>query len=580
MRRDATTAFARTLVDEWARAGVTDAALAPGSRSTPLALALARDERCRVHVHIDERSAGGFALGLARASGRPPILLCTSGTAAALLHAAVLEAHHGRVPLIVCTADRPPELHDVGAGQTVQQQGLYGDAVRWAHDPGPPEDRPGVGAEWRHVGARSVAEAAGPPAGPVHLNLPFREPLVPTGAPLVDAPGRPGDAPWVRTHVPARPPDAAAIAGLVRAVRTRPRGIVVAGWGAGVSPSTAVRFAALTGWPLLADPLSGLRTGPDAVSTYEAILRVPAFAAGHLPEIVLRLGAPPTGTSLAGWLDAEVPTLLVDPDDGWLEPGRTASMRLVCDPEALLAITIDAIGDHHGADHGWRSAWRTAERRARSVIDAGCDAETEPFEGRIARDVVACLPDGATLVVASSMPVRDVESFAAPRANVRFLANRGTNGIDGFVSTVLGVAAASPDAPVVALLGDLCLLHDVNGLVGAVRRGVDAVLVVIDNDGGGIFSFLPQASPDAVALDDFEMLFGTPHGVDLTRVAAIHDVPCAVVGCADDLAPTVAAAIDAGGVRMVLVRTDRATNVAKHRALWGAVAEALGSPGA
>ncbi len=222
MTRDATTSFARTLVDEWARAGVTDAVLAPGSRSAPLALALAADDRITVHVHVDERAAGGFALGLARGSRRPAILVCTSGTAAALYHSAVLEAHHGGVPLVVCTADRPPELHDVGAGQTIEQRALYGDALRWSADPGPPDDRPGVGAVWRGIAARAVDAATGPPAGPVHLNLAFREPLVPTGEPLVDAPGRADGGPWTTTRRPRIAPDAATVEALAAFVRHHP----------------------------------------------------------------------------------------------------------------------------------------------------------------------------------------------------------------------------------------------------------------------------------------------------------------------------------------------------------------------
>jgi 2-succinyl-5-enolpyruvyl-6-hydroxy-3-cyclohexene-1-carboxylate synthase len=575
MRRDATTAFARALVDEWARAGITDAVVAPGSRSTPLVLALARDARWRVHVHIDERSAAGFALGLGRASGRPPVLVCTSGTAAALLHGAVLEAHHGRVPLVVCTADRPPELRDVGAGQTIDQRGLYGNALRWAHDPGPPDDAPDAGARWRHVAARAADAATGPPAGPVHLNLPFREPLVPTGAPLVDAPGRPGGARWVSTRRARSLPDVGVIDELVRFVRSHPRGVLVAGWAPGATPTAVQRLASAARWPLLADPLSGLRTGPDAVSTYEALLRAPGFAEAHRPDAVVRLGAPPTSKVVGAWLRCDAPTLLIDPDDAWLDPSREAWTRVVCDAQILVEAVAQRLEDEPAPTSGWCDEWRDAERRARQTLDDHCDANDELFEGRVARDVVACVPDGGTLVVASSMPVRDVEGFAAPRSGVDFVANRGVNGIDGFVSTVLGVAAERRGTPVVALLGDLCFLHDANGLVGVSRRGLDAVLVVVDNDGGGIFSFLPQARTGDVTAPDFENLFGTPHGVDIAALSALHDVPCARVGCASELVGAIGSAIDAGGVRVVLVPTDRASNVARHDAAWAAVSAAL-----
>ena len=567
--RDATTAFARALVDEWARAGVTHACVAPGSRSAPLALALAGEPRLRLEVFHDERSAAFFALGVGKASGRPAVLLCTSGTAAANFHPAVLEAHHARVPMIVCTADRPPELRDTGAGQTVDQVDLYRRAVRWFHEPGAPEDRPGAGEHWRATAARSVAAAGGPPAGPVHLNLAFREPLVPTGAPLVDAPGRPDGRPWTVSRPGVRAPGAATVAELVALVRATPRGLVVAGWGSEVDAATVAGFAAAAGWPVLADPLSLVRAGPHAVSAYEALLRAPGFADAHRPDVVLRVGAPPTSKVLTNWLDARSEQVVIDPDDAWFDPRRGAATRLAVDAELLLAAVTDAL-DGGPASGPWLEGWLTAEATARAALDELLDGWVEPFEGRVARDVAACLSEGSALVVASSMPVRDIEAFARPGTGVRFLANRGVNGIDGFVSTVLGVAAAQ-DAPTVGLLGDLCLLHDANGLVGASRRGLDATFVVLDNDGGGIFSFLPQADLP----EHFETLFGTPHGLDLAALVAAHGVPVTRVEKAADVVPAVRAATAAGGVQVVVVPTDRAANVIRHRDAWAAVAAAL-----
>ncbi len=570
MTRDATTAFARALVDEWARAGVRDACLAPGSRSTPLALALADEARIRLNVHVDERSAAFFALGAAKASGVPTVVLCTSGTAAANFHPAVLEAHHSRTPLIVCTADRPAELRDTGAGQTIDQVRLYGDAARWFCDPGVPDDRPGAGTVWRSIAARAATEASGPPAGPVHLNLPFREPLVPTGAELVPAPGRADGRPWTTTTRAARSLDRATVDRLARAVRENTRGLIVAGWGTGASPAAVERLAATAGWPVLADPLSGLRRGPHAVSTYEALVRVPGFADRHRPDLVLRLGAMPTSKLLTNWLTADVPQLLVDADRAWLDPGRGATERLAVDEDPMLAALSDALEPDARSGSPWLETWHAAERMARSALDDLLDGWETLFEGRIARDVVDTAPDGATLLVASSMPARDVEAFARPREGVRFLANRGVSGIDGFVSTALGVAAASP-GPSVALLGDLCLLHDANGLLGVTRRDLDVTLVVLDNDGGGIFSFLPQAELP----EHFELLFGTPHGVDLAALAAVHGVSADRVEKAGDLPAALEAAVAAGGVHLVIVPTDRSDNVARHRDAWAVVADAL-----
>ena len=571
MTRDANTGFACAVVDEWARNGVAHACVAPGSRSTPLALALAADERVAVHVFLDERSAAFAALGIGRVTGHPAVVLCTSGTAAANFHPAVLEARHGRVPMVVGTADRPAELRDVGAAQTMDQTRLYGNAVRWFVDLGAPEDVVGAGDWWRATAARTVAVAVGPPAGPVHWNLPFREPLVPTGEPLVDAPGRNGGAPWTVSEPPTRVADRDVSARVAALVRRHARGVIVAGWGVDADPDLVDRVAELCAWPVLADPVSGLRRGAFAVSAYDPLLRVPGFADGHRPDMVLRLGATTTGRG-AHELLRGVPAVVVDPDGGWLDPGREAVERVAGDADGFLrALAVTLAGGRE--DRAWLDDWLDVEARARVVIDDFLDAEAAPFEGRVARDVVDAVPDGGTLVVASSMPVRDVESFARPRDGIRYIANRGVNGIDGFVSTVVGVALAS-DEPVVALLGDLCFLHDGNGLLGVAPRDIDATFVVVDNDGGGIFSFLPQAS---AAPDDFEALFGTPPGVDLAALAAVHGVPVVDVTRGADVVDAVTASIAAGGVRVVRVRTDRVANIAQHRAAWSAVAAALSS---
>ena len=574
MSGDLNASLCRTLVDEWARAGVTVAAVSPGSRSTPLALALAGDVRIDVHVFLDERSASFFALGSAKASGRPAVVLCTSGTAATEMHPAVLEASHARVPLVVCTADRPPELRDTGAGQAVDQLKLYGDAVRWFAEVGTPGDADLGGPYWRSVASRACAAACGPPAGPVHLNLAFREPLLPTGAQVATPPGRADGAPWVTSGSRRPRPAPEDVDRLALLVAGTTRGIVVAGWGADVDPGSVERFSDVALWPVLADPISGARQGPNAISTYDAVLRSQAVAQSLRPDVVVRLGAPLTGRTATSWLDPSIPQVVVDPDGAWLDPLRASAERIVADPTALL----DAVSLRGPArvQSFWLSSWLHAEAAARRGIDRLLDSWPEPFEGRVARDLVAGLPDGATLVVGSSMPVRDVESFARPRSGLRFLSNRGVNGIDGFVSTVLGAAAAAPAGrPVVALCGDLTFLHDAGGLLGVAGRDVHAVFVVIDNDGGGIFSFLPQAG--AGLEDRFETLFATPQGVDIARLAAVHGVEAERVAKADDLRSAVDRAIAASGVRLVIVTTDRAENVDRHRQVWEAVSIPGGS---
>ena len=585
------TACARTLVDEFARAGLTDAVLAPGSRSAPLALALADDERIRLHVVLDERSAVFFALGAAKASGRPTLVLCTSGSAAAHFHPAVLEADHSRVPLIVCTADRPAELRDTGAPQTTDQIRLYGSAVRSFVDL-PADGDPAARAAWRPIAARLWAEAAGPPAGPVHLNVAFRDPLVSSSPDAGSAgvePGRAGGRPWVVSHRPvATALSAQAAAELTERILAAERGLVVAGWG---SPVEASDVAACLQWPLLADAISGLRSqaaggslqqpkGLQVVTTYEALLRVPAFAEGHRPDLVIRFGGPLTSKTAMTWLDASIPQILVDPDGAWLDPQRAAAERVPALPD--LGAVLDGRRIPTSVADDWLDAWRGAEATARRALDAFLDGEDDPFEGRVARDVAtagAMSPLSPALVVASSMPVRDLEAFAGQTPG-RVFANRGVNGIDGLVSTVLGIAAGSgggspgrAGGPVVGLLGDLAFLHDVGGLLGAPGRGLDAVFVVVDNRGGGIFSFLPQAG---LPSERFELLFGTPPDADVVAVAQAYGVPVEGVDRAGDVAPAVERAVAARGVRVVVVPTgDRTANVDRHRQAWAEVVVAV-----
>jgi 2-succinyl-5-enolpyruvyl-6-hydroxy-3-cyclohexene-1-carboxylate synthase len=585
------TACARTLVDEFARAGLTDAVLAPGSRSAPMALALADHERIRLHVFLDERSAAFFALGAAKAAGRPVLVLCTSGTAAAHFHPAVLEADHAGVPLIVCTADRPAELRATGAPQTTDQIHLYGCAVRSFVDL-PADGDPAARAAWRPIAARVWAEAAGPPAGPVHLNVAFREPLVPAGGEAASTgvePGRADGRPWVVSRRPvATALSAQDAADLTERILAAERGLVVAGWG---SPAGASEVASGLQWPLLADAISGLRrsaadtatppsNGLPLVSTYEALLRMPAFAESHRPDLVIRFGGPLTSKTAMTWLDPSIPQVLVDPDGAWLDPQRAAAERVPALPD--LGAVLD--GGHGPTPRAtdWLAAWRGAEATARQALDAFLDGKDEPFEGRVARDVATAAAGSSpspALVVASSMPVRDLEAFAGQTPG-RVFANRGVNGIDGLVSTVLGIAAGSRDGspgpeggPVVGLLGDLAFLHDAGGLLGATGRGLDAVFVVVDNRGGGIFSFLPQAE---LPSERFELLFGTPPDADLLAVAQAYGVPAERVEQAGAVAPAIERGLAAGGVRVVVVPTgDRTANVDRHRQAWRAVAEAV-----
>jgi 2-succinyl-5-enolpyruvyl-6-hydroxy-3-cyclohexene-1-carboxylate synthase len=543
----------RAFVDELVRCGVTDVCTSPGSRSTPLVAALVRDGRLRTTSHVDERCAGFFALGAAKASGRPVALACTSGTAAANYLPAVVEAHEAGVPLLVLTADRPPELRAVGAGQAIDQIGLYGRNVRWFMEVGNHDATPDRIRWMRMLACRAVAATRAGRPGPVHLNFPLREPLVPPAdLPPDIAPGRPDGAPWIA--LPAAVEDAPV------ALTEGRRGVVVAG--AGTDPGVA-DVAAAAGWPVLADPMSGARRGAAAVAHYDALLRDPVFAGAHRPDVLLRTGDLPTSKPLRAWLAGlgKTQQLAFPAPSVWADPDATLSRML----RGRLASLPPA-------EDGWLAAWRHADARVADAF-AGMlgDELSEPL---LARELAARLPAGATLLVASSMPVRDLESFAPVREDPpRVLSNRGANGIDGTVSTAYGIASVS-DGPVVALLGDVALLHDVGGLLAGRRLGIPLVLVVIDNDGGGIFEFLPVGAER----DFFEEHVATPHGVDLSLAAALYG--CAHERPADlgELDTAIDAALGRNGTTIVEVRTERVENLALHRRTTEAALAALAVP--
>jgi len=549
----------RAFVDELVRCGMRAACTAPGSRSTPLVLSLVRDERLRCYSHLDERVAGFFAVGLAKASGLPVAVACTSGTAAVELAPAVYEAREARVPLVVLTADRPPELRDVGAGQTIDQLKLYGDAAKWFVEVGTHEATPARLRWIRTLACRAFWTATTGRRGPVHLNLPLREPLVlDEGETLPpDDSGRPGGRPWVVHAQAAAQPAQVTFGGA--------RGVIVAGRDERhpALPAALARAAERCGYPLLADPLSGARRGGAAVAHYDALLRDEAFAAAHAPDFVLRVGDLPTSKPLRQWLagQADAAQVRLDPEEGWQDPDGVVETMLVADPVA----TLDALDA--SADPAWLRSWRLADEAAARAIAATLgDALSEPL---VAAQLGADLPATATCFVASSMPVRDVETFWPARdAPPRALSHRGANGIDGTVSGALG-AAAGGAGPVVLLIGDVALAYDLGALAAGTRLGLSLTIVLLNNDGGGIFSFLPVARER----DAFEEHVATPHGLDFARAAALYG--CAYTRADDPAALRTALDAAGDGVALIEVRTGRDENVALHRRVWAAVADAL-----
>jgi 2-succinyl-5-enolpyruvyl-6-hydroxy-3-cyclohexene-1-carboxylate synthase len=553
----------RAFVDELHRCGVAGACTSPGSRSTPLVLSLARDGRIPVTSHVDERSAAFFALGLAQATGRPAVLACTSGTAAANYVPAVIEAAEAGVPLIVLTADRPPELRGVGAGQTIDQIKLYGSAAKWFFEVGTHDATPQRLRWIRQLACRAHAVALDGRPGPVHLNVALREPLV-LGTPLDGAPGdggRPDGAPWTARDVAPQSP--APLVAWLHEHAGSP-GLIVAGRGA--DGAATARLAEALAWPLLADPLSGARTGGAAIAHYDALLRDAGWAETVAPSCVLRVGDLPTSKPLRQWLAAlerDVPQIALAAAPPWPDPDAALSAVLALEPS-----TLAMIDETWPTDLAWLGRWREADACAASAIEAtiGTDEVNEP---RIARELASAVPAGATVVIAASMPIRDVETFwpvldAPPRA----LANRGANGIDGTISTAYGVAAAT-GGPTYLLIGDVALAHDVGGLLAGRRLGVPLTIVVVDNAGGGIFDFLPVATQGA----EYEEHVLTPTGLEVERIAALY-------GAEYRSASEIAGLRDAlgtppDGTTIVHLQTERAANVALHRRTWAAVAEAV-----
>jgi 2-succinyl-5-enolpyruvyl-6-hydroxy-3-cyclohexene-1-carboxylate synthase len=610
----------RAFVDELARCGMRGACTSPGSRCAPLVLSLAREPRLRCFSHVDERCAGFFALGLAKASGLPVAVACTSGTAAAELLPAAIEAHEARVPLLLLTADRPPELRQNGAGQAIDQLKLFGGAAKWFFEVGT-HDASTERLRWmRTLACRAYWTALEGRPGVVHLNFPLREPLVDDGPLPADPTGRADVAPFVSRGGPPASEDSATLREIVA---KSARGVLIAGRderpARGELPTmgqAAAAFCATAGWPLLADPLSGARRGDAAIAHYDALFRDDAFAASVRPDLVLRVGDLPVSKPLRTWLAGleGVRQVALDPEGAWQDPASVLSDSFALDPAVALADLLDAGA---GAEDGWLAGWRSADERAAEAIN-GTLAAGGLSEPAVAAELGVLLPEMATLVVASSMPVRDIESFWPVRSDPpRVLCNRGANGIDGTVSCAFGAAADGPDSvgragpvggraaparsrppgragPVVLLIGDVALAHDIGGLLAARRLGLRLTIVLLDNAGGGIFDFLPvsharmargelphDGGPDAGASDEagdqdiYTRHVATPTGLDFAGAAALYGLSHERVGDVRAFRSALERALVHEGSSIIEVRGERGENVDLHRRTWDAVRGAL-----
>ena len=572
----------RAFVDELVRCGMRVACTSPGSRCAPLVLTLARERRLDCYSHVDERCAGFFALGAAKASGLPVAVTCTSGTAAAELLPAAIEAHEARVPLLLLSADRPPELRDNGAGQAIDQLKLFGSAVKWFVEVGTHDASPERLRWMRTLACRAYWTALEGRPGAVHLNFPLREPLVTNdrseiGQQPADETGRPGGRPYV-----CRPPVSAAAEDtrLRELVAAAKRGVIVAGRYERDTPlgQAAAAFCEAAGWPLLADPLSGTRRGAAAVAHYDALLHDEAFFALHRPDLVVRVGDLPVSKPLRTWLAGlkVVPQVALDPEGAWQDPASVLSNSFALEPASALAgLTSSA----PAAEADWLASWRNADELAAEAI-LGVIAGEEINEPAVAAELGVLLPAEATLFVASSMPVRDIETFWPVREDPpRVLCNRGANGIDGTVSSAFGAAAACA-GPVVLLIGDVALAHDIGGLLAAKRLELKLTIVLLDNGGGGIFDFLPVSrAAMAQESDIYTRHVATPTGIDFAKAAELYGlvyeraetIPALRAALERALTPQADSAI-------VHVKTDRAANVKLHGRVWSAVSRTCSTP--
>jgi 2-succinyl-5-enolpyruvyl-6-hydroxy-3-cyclohexene-1-carboxylate synthase len=597
----------RAFVDELARCGMRAACTSPGSRCAPLVLTLAREERLRCYSHIDERCAGFFALGLAKASEQPVAVTCTSGTAAAELLPAAIEAHEARVPLLLLTADRPPELRETGAGQAIDQLKLFGSAAKWFFEVGTHEASEQRLRWIRTLACRAYWTALEGRQGVVHLNFPLREPLVIDEPVPEDLTGRGGRRPYVRRSPSLRLPagDREAIPPeLIELIKSARHGLIVAGRDERDSPTSlgsvgeaAAEFAAALGWPLLADPLSGARRGDAAIAHYDALLRDETFAARTRPDLVIRVGDLPVSKPLRTWLAGlgDTPQVALDPEGAWQDPASILSHSLALEPAAALAgltalaspPTATSTTGHRttladaqprllSADHDWLAGWRAADERAAEAI-LGVLGSADLSEPAIAVELGVLLGETATLFVASSMPVREIETFWPVREDPpRVLCNRGANGIDGTVSSAFGAAAHGED-PVVLLIGDVALAHDIGGLLAAQRLNLKLTIVLLDNGGGGIFDFLPISRVAmAQEADIYTRHIATPTELDFAKAAALYGLAHERVETIPGFRAALERALLPGaGSAIVHLQTDRASNVELHSQVWKAVSGTL-----
>ncbi|MBY0097207.1 2-succinyl-5-enolpyruvyl-6-hydroxy-3-cyclohexene-1-carboxylic-acid synthase [Mesobacillus maritimus] len=568
------TAYIAAFVAELVHAGVKDIVISPGSRSTPIALVMAEHPELNLHIHVDERSAAFFGLGIAKATKKPVAILCTSGTAAANYYPAIIEATISRVPLMVLTADRPHELRDVGAPQAIDQIHLYGHNVKWFVEMSPPEGKEEMIRYARTVCARAAATATRYPAGPVHLNFPLREPLIPNlYEEMFELPERTNG--YVDIHDGKLSLSTETIKNLATMLNAEKHGVIICGPIEDAAfTETVVSFAKLLQFPILADPLSQLRSGLHEqeliIDAYDTFLRFEDSKEALKPNVVIRFGAMPVSKALTIFLkeNRDVPQIVVDGGSGWRDPLTAATEMVYCD-ESFLCRDVSKYIEPREEQSSYLEKWISINKHTKMNLSSIRDIP-KLSEGKLFHLLADLLPENATLFVGNSMPIRDLDSFFfANKKGIKVMGNRGANGIDGIVSTALGAATVSQ--PLYLVLGDLTFFHDLNGLLAAKLFKLNVTVLLINNNGGGIFSFLPQAEHPK----HFEMLFGTPLELDFRHVIEMYGGSYEKVVDWDHFHHVFAKDLEAKGLRVLEISTDRDTNLSEHRDLWNSVSQEI-----
>ncbi|MBT2738951.1 2-succinyl-5-enolpyruvyl-6-hydroxy-3-cyclohexene-1-carboxylic-acid synthase [Bacillus sp. ISL-7] len=572
-QQESLTAYIAAVVSELIFSGVTDVVVSPGSRSTPMAMIMAEHPDLKVHIHVDERSAAFFALGIAKSLNKPVAILCTSGTAAANYFPAIVEARYARVPLIVLTADRPHELREVGAPQAIDQIHLYGKHVKWFSEMALPEKSDEIIRYARTVCARAVAIATSAPSGPVHLNFPFREPLIPKmDDDLFQLNERPngyikvqnGDLTLSDEHFQE----------IAERLNKTNKGVIICGnMGCSEFPRAVTQLAEKLNFPIIADPLSQLRSGQHSlkniIETYDTFLRNEDAKTFLKPEVVIRLGAMPISKALTIFLkeNGDAEQFVIDGGGGWRDPSSLSTSMIFCDESVFCKKLLSYTNENPSSQ--FLTKWKRVNGLTKENMNALSDI-TELSEGKLFYQLADMVPEGATLFVGNSMPIRDLDSFFINNNKaIKIMANRGANGIDGTVSTALGAALYSKSLYLV--LGDLTFFHDLNGLIAAKLYNIDINILLVNNNGGGIFSFLPQSEHPK----NFELLFGTPLDLEFEHAVKMFKGKFTRIEDWDHLGSEMMKATNQTGLKVYELRTNRDVNRDEHRGFWSFVSREI-----